>query len=79
MGLTMNKNYAKLIALPLVVFMALLGCPGVDKPQPKTVVDLVGYSLALDKCKALGKDAGSYDVYEDCAQKADSKYGKHND
>ncbi len=33
------------------------------------------YKLELNKCKESGKDAGSYEVYEQCAKKVDEKFG----
>lgn len=44
--------------------------------RAKNAIDLAGYQSALDDCRAQGKAAKSYDVYEACAQKADAKYGK---
>jgi len=54
-----------------------LACSSESK-RAQNAVDLAGYSLALDECRAEGKDAGKYEVYESCAQKADLKYG-HKD
>lgn len=45
-------------------------------PRVQTFIELSGYASALDRCRELGRDAGSYAVYEDCAQKADAIYGR---
>lgn len=34
------------------------------------------YERALTSCRERGKDAGTYAVYEACAEEADAKYGK---
>lgn len=68
-------------ALAILCFMCLcvvlgLWC-GCDRPERiRTAVTVSAYAQALDDCRALGKDAGSYDVYEACAKQADAKYGR---
>ncbi len=36
---------------------------------------VAGHAAALTDCRAIGKDAGSYAVYTDCADDADRRYG----
>lgn len=45
-------------------------------PGAGDIVELGAYEVALERCRAEGKDAGSFDVYEACAKKADSKFGR---
>jgi hypothetical protein len=51
------------------------GC-GQQGPKPETIIENGGYATALDRCIQQGKDAGSYAVYEDCAQRADAVWGR---
>jgi hypothetical protein len=60
------------VAIAIVIFM-FAGCKSKDT---KTASDLVNYTSDLDSCREVGKDAGSYKVYEDCAKAADVKYGR---
>jgi hypothetical protein len=73
-------SYKKIMMLQFAIVVAIVygGCEGkqLAKQSPKTIIDLAGYSLALDECKVQGKDAGAYSVYEACAKKADDKYGR---
>lgn len=49
--------------------------PAVIETRAKNAILLEEYGRALAACRALGKDAGSLDVYESCAKAADEKYG----
>ena len=60
--------------LYILIFVA---CSG-NSTSIKNVEDELGFTAALDECKAEGKDAGLYSVYEKCAQKADIKYNRKN-
>lgn len=42
--------------------------------RAKNVEAAVIYKNDLHQCRESGKDAGSYEVYEVCARKADAKY-----
>jgi len=67
------------ISIASILYIGLIsieqGC-GPSTPTVTTAVDLAGYSLALDECRLIGKDAGSYSVYEDCAKRMDIKFGR---
>lgn len=70
----------KYCLLSVSISLALLfgACSGKElaTPTPKTLIELAAYSAALDECRAIGKDAGSYSVYEKCAKNADDKFGR---
>lgn len=63
--------------LLIILTVALAACSPADATaaRAKNAIDLAGYQSALDDCRAQGKAAHSYDVYEACAQKADTKFG----
>lgn len=60
--------------LAFVVTFALISCGQAQRAS--NAVDVAGYTLALEQCRAEGKDAGSYVIYEMCAEQADIKYGR---
>ncbi len=65
----------KFFATALAVFAALFviaKCTGCAAAAP--ALDVAGHSLALAKCREVGKDAGSYAVYSMCADDADRRY-----
>jgi hypothetical protein len=49
------------------------GCALFERAAP--AVDTAGYAAALGDCRAKGKAAKSYEVYEECAKSADRVYG----
>lgn len=57
----------------VVVLEILSGCKTSGTNGSSSLSD---YSKALDICKAQGKDAGAYSVYESCAKDADTKFGR---
>lgn len=69
-----------LVALSLTV----LGCSSAAQSHAKNVTDTASYSLELEKCynaaiEAYEGGASLTDVnasYEDCARRADAKYGR---
>lgn len=68
--------------LNLVLVLIMLGCGDTQKDikiaadQAQLAIDLSEYTAALDACRAKGKDAGAYTVYESCAHDADIRYGR---
>jgi hypothetical protein len=50
------------------------GCLPAAK-RASDALDIYGYQDALADCRAKGADAGSFDVYERCAEVADRTYG----
>jgi hypothetical protein len=74
-------TFEKGFVVALLTFLlpaALIRCtpPGAsDAQRVKNAVDLAGYTDALDRCRAQGKAARSYPIYEECARAADRKYG----
>jgi len=56
----------------LLVARAGVACSPAATRQVQAVADLVEYERTLDACMALGRDAGSYDVYRECADRADA-------
>lgn len=54
----------------LAICLLLAGCAG----AAVRVLDVAGHSAALADCRAEGKDAGSYAVYERCANEADRRF-----
>ena len=56
--------------------VVVVGCASAPSLTPSDIVNVTDYSLALDRCRADGVDAGSYLVYERCAQRADLFYGR---
>lgn len=69
---------AVLVGVAFLVVMALdfCGCDRSAAARAKLAVDSAAYTKALDDCIALGKDAGSFDVYDRCAQQADKDFGR---
>lgn len=65
--------------LHVLYILCLVACGNNSETKVVNATDLVGYSIALDECRAEGKDAGKYSVYEECAKKADVKYGRKGD
>jgi hypothetical protein len=67
-----------LMAAGMIYALLALSCCSAppNTPNANTILQLSGYSTALEQCRAEGKDAGSYDVYEQCAQKADAAWGR---
>lgn len=74
------------LALGLLVLLVVVGhctgCkgkppvePGAVETRAKHLIEQEEYGRALAACRADGKDAGSFDVYEACARKADAKAG----
>jgi len=53
-----------------IMVLLLAGCAGAV-----TAANVAGYTAALTVCRAEGKDAGSFAVYERCAREADIRYG----
>jgi hypothetical protein len=49
------------------------GCALFQRAAP--AVDTAGYAAALGDCRAKGKAAKSYEVYEACAKSADRAFG----
>lgn len=49
--------------------------PAVIEKRAQHLIEQEQYGRALAACRAKGKDAGSYDVYEACAREADAKAG----
>lgn len=77
----MNARFSNwpmvLLGLSSILGMVGMGCGnGTKAPSASTMLQLEGYTTELDRCRAMGKDAGSYQVYEDCAQRADARYGR---
>lgn len=65
----------------LALVMALHFCvacssPPAALPGAGDIVELGAYEVALERCRAEGKDAGSFPVYEACAVKADQHFGR---
>ena len=56
--------------------LALVGCPPVDATQPPTPITIVqAHSVtaegdALARCRAVGRDAGTFAAYEACTKEA---------
>lgn len=64
-------------SLPVLLFAIVLVLPACGHEKAvSTGIDLAGYQADLLVCKAEGKDAGAYAVYEQCAKEADRKHGK---
>lgn len=59
------------VALMAVVIILTVKCT----PAASRALDVAGYTAELARCRAEGKDAGSYAVYGRCAAEADKKYG----
>lgn len=61
------------------VFALLSGCEALHQhkvaERAAVALDLAEYRKELRACKELGKDAGSYAVYERCAEGVDKKHG----
>ncbi len=66
----------KFFATALAVFAALyvVSLCRCTPARQGLVLDVAGHSLALAQCRAEGKDAGSYVVYERCADEADRHF-----
>jgi len=75
-----NKRISIIIGLGICVLSICLitecNKDGPPIPSPNTILDTGGYLAALDNCIIQGKDAGSLEVYEQCAKRADEKYGR---
>ncbi len=61
------------MGLSLAAVRCLAGC-ALLAPRVAPALDTGAYTAALATCRAEGKDAGSYAVYEQCAREADTKY-----
>ena len=77
--MTARKTIAirQFVAVSLACFaaLAIIGhCAGCTPARAGLVLDVAGHSAALAACRAEGKDAGSYAVYERCANEADRHY-----
>ena len=61
--------------LPMLC-LALVGCPPVDAtpaPTPITIVQAHSVTAegdALARCRAVGRDAGTFAAYEECTKEA---------
>lgn len=58
----------------LAVYATLAHCVGCEPHHQGMALDVAGHSLALTQCRAEGKDAGSYAVYERCADDVDRRF-----
>ena len=66
-----------------ILVAALISIPACSADQTvkraETAVEVNAYRVELLACKAAGKDAGSFAVYEECAQGVDAKHGLGKD
>lgn len=60
-----------LVGLLIVCARILAGC---SASQVGAGLDVAGHSAALARCRARGKDAGSFEVYENCADGVDQHF-----
>ena len=66
----------KLVVALTILLIACSGDSTKDNiKRAQNTTEVVDYKEALRRCKEEGKDAGDYTVYENCARKADVKYG----
>lgn len=62
------------LAVPCLVFCALSSAVGCEKSpsSPGSAgipsEDLINYATALEHCKQVGRDAGTYSAYETCTK-----------
>lgn len=64
------------LAFCAVLARCVSACDRSASARAKLAIDSAAYTKALDDCIALGKDAGSFDVYDACAQRADQRFGR---
>ncbi len=67
----------RFFATALAVFAALwivAHCQACAPSHQGVVLDVAGHSLALAQCRIEGKEAGSFIVYEKCADEADRHF-----
>ena len=74
------RSFRGLLLLPCLFTLGWAVGLGCIQPAPVTVVESVEnaaavaqYKLLLQACRAKGKDAGSYAVYETCADEVDAE------
>lgn len=73
----MMRRVAFAVGAALCLARCALGCSRPEMPKPEQVCDgaaLVSYERELTECIAQGKEAGSYEVYEECASGADVRF-----
>lgn len=67
------------IVLLLAAYTALahcaIACDLFTPSRAASALDVAAYTAALAVCRAEGREAKSYSVYETCAVEADKKYG----
>ena len=65
------------LGVALILFSIVVHCSGCGllASRAGAAVSVVEYRAALDECRADGKRAKSYAVYEACAREADARYG----
>ena len=71
------KTRETIVALVLLiaVYAGISRCALACTPaRAGLVLDVAGHSAALAQCRVEGKEAGSYVVYEKCADEADRHY-----
>lgn len=70
-------GFMLIIAGLILIVRMLTGCDSAatQVQRAKNAIDVAAYDHELADCRAEGKDAGSFWVYERCAQEVDRKYG----
>jgi hypothetical protein len=62
------------LAFVFLMSCVVLGLARCAPAHQGVVLDVAGHSIALAQCRAEGKEAGSYVVYEQCANEADRHF-----
>ena len=72
--LAVRKFFATTLAVFAALYVVALA-PPIGCSHAAAGLNVAGHSAELAECRAIGKDAGRYDVYTACANKVDAKYG----
>ncbi len=68
------RRFFAMVAAAFAALFVVAKCTACAPAHQGIVLDVAGHSLALAKCRSEGKEAGSYVVYEQCANEADRHF-----